>query len=316
MNNYWLIPMDFEKCNFEQMEIEWNKNKKIMWEVPGTPQFKKKTNNWVINKKAKMPRLLKNGDIVYFYVKSIPSNSGDKKSRILLRGVIEDEPYPIEFNKVYWNSDESKMIIGFSIGNITTLPKDKLENDLFLSYDELKLSDREFLCPRGMTNWPNTCRGNLSKNLIDLLENTFKKNSYKDDFKALINHFNQECFFCGKLGTKSDHKTFKRKNGTDYYEYHHFIQQHKGKKLLELKNIIDAPENKICLCSNCHNKIHYGKIDEVNNMIDLIWNDEKIQNMLDMYQFSSIIGEDTLSWIKDVYISNSEFSKKNNDNVG
>ena len=152
--------------------------------------------------------------------------------------------------------------------------------------------------------------------LIDLLENTFKKNSYKDDFKALINHFNQECFFCGKLGTKSDHKTFKRKNGTDYYEYHHFIQQHKGKKLLELKNIIDAPENKICLCSNCHNKIHYGKIDEVNNMIDLIWNDEKIQNMLDMYQFSSIIGEDTLSWIKDVYISNSEFSKKNNDNVG
>lgn len=127
-----------------------------------------------------MPQLLKNGDIVYFYVTNIPSGSGANKSRILLRGIIEDEPYPIEYNKVYWDSDEAEMIIGFSVKNITTLPKDQLENDLFLSYDELKAYG--FKHPQGMTYWPNKYRGDLSKDIIEFLEKAFKKNSYKDDY--------------------------------------------------------------------------------------------------------------------------------------
>lgn len=47
MNNYWIIPMNFEQYNFEQMEVEWKENKKIMWQVKGTPVFKKKTNTWL-----------------------------------------------------------------------------------------------------------------------------------------------------------------------------------------------------------------------------------------------------------------------------
>lgn len=40
MNNFWLIPMDFRTCNYEQMKEEWDENKKIMWEAPGKPTNK------------------------------------------------------------------------------------------------------------------------------------------------------------------------------------------------------------------------------------------------------------------------------------
>lgn len=32
-NNYWLIPMDFSTCNYEQLQKEWDESKKIMWQV-------------------------------------------------------------------------------------------------------------------------------------------------------------------------------------------------------------------------------------------------------------------------------------------
>lgn len=41
MCNYWLIPMDYQTCNYKQMQDEWEKNKKIMWQVPGTPKKRK-----------------------------------------------------------------------------------------------------------------------------------------------------------------------------------------------------------------------------------------------------------------------------------
>ena len=313
-NNYWLIPMDFETCNFQQMEQEWNNNKKIMWQVAGTPKYKKRLDTWVIT--TEMAKLLKRGDIVYFYVSNLPSNSGKAQSRIMLRGIIEDEPHPILHNKVYWNSDEQeKMIIGFSISNITTLPKELLENNLFFCLDDLKLKDSKFIYPQGWTNWPNKENGNLGHNLISLLESNFKKTTSKNDFKVLINHFNQECYICGKIGSKNEHKTFKRKNGTDYYEYHHFIQQHKGKTILELKELICDRRNILCLCSNCHNQIHYGTKQNVTKMIELIWNDEIIQKMLEEYKISSLIQENVLEWIKKVYISNYRFEKKENDNI-
>lgn len=39
-NNYWLIPMDFSTCNYEQLQKEWKETNKIMWQVPGTPKKK------------------------------------------------------------------------------------------------------------------------------------------------------------------------------------------------------------------------------------------------------------------------------------
>ena len=41
--------------------------------------------------------------------------------------------------------------------------------------------------------------------------------------------------------------------------------------------------------------------------------DKKIQNMLDRYKLTAIVGEDTLIWIKSVYITNWGGSRKDND---
>lgn len=300
MNNYWLIPMDFETCNFQQMEEEWKNNKKIMWQVPGTPKEKKK-DEWFIT--TNMAKSINQGDIVYFYVSHLPSESKQNLSRVILRGIIEEEPYPIEYNKVYWESDDTKMISGFSIGSITTLSKEQLENNLFLSYEHLRSIYNNFLKPQGK-NWPDkNYKSNFSEEVIDVLENNFKQSLYKDDFKTLINHFNQKCFFCNKYGNKSDHRTFIRKNGIDYYEYHHFIPQYKAKQIPELKGIIDAPANGLYLCSNCHNKFHYGRIEDVNEMIGIVLEDEKIQKMLNEFSFKTYIDEteDIFEWFKDTY---------------
>lgn len=315
--NYILIAMNYMECNFEKLREEWDKYKKIHWGIPVKPAVK--GDKLTLPKNSDLIGYLHKEDIVYFYVSGIPTNSGGTKSRILLRGVIEDAPYVAPYNEVYLHEDNinKKDIIAFSIGQLTTLAKEQLKDDSYLSYEILSKNFGDKFYPQGK-RWPNKHRGNLSTELIDLLETSFKKNLNKNDFLTLITHFNQKCYFCGKIGTANDHKTFKRRNGTDYYEYHHFIQQCKGNKLYDLNGIIQNPSNIICLCSNCHNKIHYGKIQEVNQMLNVLWNDDEIQMMLKNYDFQSIIGENTdpFEWIKSVYNSNKkDIARSDSDNI-
>ncbi len=56
---------------------------------------------------------------------------------------------------------------------------------------------------------------------------------------------------------ESSHKSFIRKNSdVKYMEPHHLVPMaHSDKFSVSL----DVEENIICLCSNCHNEIHYGK---------------------------------------------------------
>lgn len=95
----------------------------------------------------------------------------------------------------------------------------------------------------------------------------------------------------------------------DYYEYHHFIPRHKANQMSELKDIINAPANGLYLCSNCHNKFHYGRIEDVNEMISIVLKDEKIQKMLNEFKFQTCIGEKTsiFEWFKEIYHSNENF---------
>lgn len=300
--NYWLIPMDYKTCNYAQMQKEWKENKKIMWQAPGRPE-KLKNGNWKVEKPHSMAKLLVKGDIVYFYVTNLPSESKDKISRIMLRGIIKDEPCPIEKNKVYMNSKETDMIYGFSIDSITTLPKEQLENNLFLSYKDLKNKESSFIYPQGK-NWPDKrIKKSLSEDLINILEESFKSNMQKNDFEALIKHFNKKCFFCDKCGSKNEHRTFIGRNGLDYFEYHHFIPQYKAKQFPELQNIIDSPTNGLFLCSNCHNKIHYGAVEEVNKMLKLVLDDNQIKEMLISFDFRKNIGEDKdiFEWFQEAY---------------
>lgn len=297
--NYFLIPMDFLEFNFEKLRVEYQKYNKIMWCPPSTQKIKV-------------------GDVIYFYVCHIPSNSSKDKSRIMLRGIVKEGPHKTKHDEIYFESqDSNKMILGIAIGELTTLNKEELENDFCYS-KEILTSKYNQNHPQGKY-WPSTYRNDFNINLIENLEKSFKKTDVRQNLENLINHFNKKCFFSEKIGTKSEHRTFKRRNGTDYYENHHFIQQHAKSTTEDLREIINADANLICLCSNCHNKLHYGEPNEISKMIDILWQDKEIQNMLKQKKFLSKIGvkneNEALKWIKEVYRSNEARIGREADNI-
>ncbi|MFA9380849.1 MAG: HNH endonuclease [Acetanaerobacterium sp.] len=65
----------------------------------------------------------------------------------------------------------------------------------------------------------------------------------------------------------TSHCTFPRMiDGLPYMETHHLVPL----KYTDYFDVsLDVPENIICLCSNCHNRIHYGKNKD--EMIKFLW---------------------------------------------
>lgn len=313
MKNYFLVPMDFLEYDFETMRKEWRENKKIMWRISGRP-VKGKDGIMRISKQATLPYQIKKDDVIYFYVCRIPSANGKDISRILLKGMVDDEPKPLKYKDVYFREAEDPSkddIIGFSIKKLVTLEKRELENDF--CYDLTMLENKYHVSNPHGRYWPSTINGGLNNALINDLENSFRTNSGERSFETLIEHFNRRCYFWGKLGNQNDHKTFKRKNGTDYYEIHHFVPEKLVNKNGLLMPIINDSRNKICLCSNCHNKLHYGRIDEIYKMIDVIWKNSEIKELLCSKEFFELINveteEESLDWIRVLYKEN--INKKN-----
>ena len=68
-----------------------------------------------------------------------------------------------------------------------------------------------------------------------------------------------------------EHESFIRKNSNiKYMEPHHLVPMSQSKNF---DNSLDKPENIICLCSNCHNEIHYGKNSKI--LISRFYNERK-----------------------------------------
>lgn len=300
--NYYLIPMDFLLYNFEKMEQEYMDKGKIEWEIKGSLENSKYAKN------------IKCGDIVYFYIFNIESQSGFHKARILLRGVVCEEPRVMEKSEIYaymteaFDNIDQGFCTGFSIGKLTTLKKELLEKDSVFSYESIR-EKYEQKHPQGKF-WPNKNDGSLNEELNEELEKNFKLFESKNDFKFLMDHFNRKCFFCGKLDRPHKHMTFKRGNGTDYFERHHFIKRNGSytvQQMPALQDIINDDDNIICLCSNCHNQLHYGETQEIQLMIEKLCEDRQIQDMLEKHNFMKCIGvsneQDAVQWIKEVYLS-------------
>ena len=57
------------------------------------------------------------------------------------------------------------------------------------------------------------------------------------------------------------------------------------------------------MCSNCHNKIHYGTIEDVKIMLKKVLEDNEINRMLESSGFQKIIGENknTFKWFQEAY---------------
>ncbi len=81
-------------------------------------------------------------------------------------------------------------------------------------------------------------------------ETVFKNNEYK-------------CFF------DNSHTTFLRINGTQFMEGHHIIPMNAQK---DFKNVnIDRVENILCLCPNCHRKVHLSLKDEKKQLLRKVY---------------------------------------------
>lgn len=121
----------------------------------------------------------------------------------------------------------------------------------------------DFLYVKELDNYIKTNKGEKTfRNKPKLLQNkTYTtRDSYKRSLKVAANalmNADYKCEIC------SEHKTFIRKrNLLPYTEPHHLIPIENQKIF---KYDIDVENNIVSLCSNCHNKLHYG-IDVINDL--------------------------------------------------
>lgn len=186
MANYFLIPMDFTEYNFEKLRKEWEEHWEIMWQVPGTPIF---TSQWEIKEDAKMAKMIKSGDIVYFYVHKLPSGGADT-ARILLRGVVGEAPHPVPYGKAYLPAkrNPTQMVIALSVKNLTTLCRSERDDNSRYSWETLQNHYGFSAAPQGKF-WPNTVDGNLSRKLIEDLEDSFTKTDSMKTLEILGNQW-------------------------------------------------------------------------------------------------------------------------------
>ena len=62
--------------------------------------------------------------------------------------------------------------------------------------------------------------------------------------------------------------TFVKSDGSNYFEAHHLIPICKQ---AGYKNSLDVAANLICVCPNCHRRLHLGKNDEVQEILKSIY---------------------------------------------
>lgn len=75
-----------------------------------------------------------------------------------------------------------------------------------------------------------------------------------------------------KCEVDPNHQTFLRKNGTPYTEPHHLIPISKYK---DFPYSLDVQSNIVSLCSNCHNLLHYGRMEEKQVILLKLHNNRK-----------------------------------------
>ena len=80
--------------------------------------------------------------------------------------------------------------------------------------------------------------------------------------KEVIKENNYSCFF------NDNHLTFKTNTLNNYVEAHHVIFL--SKSLSFPKHNLDCKENIICLCPNCHRKIHLAVNEEKLSLLQTI----------------------------------------------
>ena len=109
----------------------------------------------------------------------------------------------------------------------------------------------------------------------------YENNRSYDVKKAALKAAQDKCFFENIFGCKENY--FFRKNiivdeNRNYLEVHHILPIAMEKiERCGLKNL-DTVENTVCLCGNCHNRLHYGDKEVVEEMLEFLYT-EKIKKL-------------------------------------
>ncbi|MBO6042311.1 HNH endonuclease [bacterium] len=95
---------------------------------------------------------------------------------------------------------------------------------------------------------------------------------------------NYTCELCGNK------ETFKDKNGNEYFEGHHLIMYNITSQK-RYKKCLDIPKNIVCLCPNCHKKIHQAEDNEMKKGLMILF--EKHNELFGIYEIENM--DDILS---------------------
>ena len=85
--------------------------------------------------------------------------------------------------------------------------------------------------------------------------------------KEIIEISNYKCQYA--LLTGQNHKMFKASDGKPYAEAHHLIPMKAAKDFFP-KNL-DRAANLVCLCPNCHAKLHHGSEAEKRQILKVLY---------------------------------------------
>lgn len=277
-NNVWIIVANYKVTDFKKLQNEYKTNKYITWES------KNKVNP---------------GDICYFYYTNLPSAEGDTQSRIILRAIVKEGNHKMTRGAIWGPKvkDAEKLTEGFTIACIEPISlKDSIK------YNYYSLRDKYNLNFRRPTNMRLTEKNIELYNEIEK-NNGLEKNdeTSKSGFDALVSYFEIPCYF-EKIMHSSNPQTFITKNGLPYYEKHHFIQQHSCKLIdnpCYRYDIVYSDENLITLCVCCHKKIHFGRPEEIEKMLKIIYEDKK--KVLDEKMKKYIGEQNVFDWVKKTY---------------
>ena len=260
-----LIPADLEFFDFDQLIEEYQKNNSILWRNGNI-------------KDGKNARKYKLGDICYFYYTNLP----DFSQRILLVGTVIDN------DATY---DSVRGIRGIRIDNLKTI---SLRDEISFSLKRL----REEYALNGTFRSSIYLYSIIHEKLLKDLEDATEENTLQD-IKEYFDEKSQ-CIF--SLHEKKVHPTFIKNNGLRYFDIHHHIQSHVGKKNPDYAYIVDTRPNKFCLCATCHKQIHNGRNKDRKRMVTILyqinkqWYDENFINLANRYGY-----KDVLSYIYSLY---------------
>ena len=275
---YFLIPANY-------LAFDFNK----LFDLEGRDDSGKKGHVlWALNSNdAKMDV----GDVCYLYYSNLP----DKTSRIILRGIVSA-------SDSYNDDPDTYLEPGQKCVELTDLKTINWKNagKMTFTYDDLKAYGVNIT--RNKRALKDDRAGD--KELREALEAYYEKDNNKLNLDELRDDIVKKLQCAFDSGTGNLHKSFIQANGLRYFETHHFIQQNVCRNTDD-RDLIDAvydEKNLIYLCPMCHRRIHYGRKEDIRNMIDKIYQKNEKFYGDKFIKYAKLNGENTVKdWLYDMY---------------